>query len=424
MRILLIILLTALLINSAFSQRDGKKEDLPVFNLDVLNFYSPDSTKSRLDVYVEVPFSRLEFKKIKGENKFSANFDLTIEIKNSENVQVFSKVYKENITTKKSDIEYLASNSSIIIKNIFLQPGKYKLTASIYEYSTKNVFESEKDFTMKDFMASPVSLSDVMIVSKVTYDKDRKQLTPDVSRNISDLDTFYIFFFVYKNSEDEKIDVTYKISDSKDNIIYSGIDMLDNTSGLDNINQMLIPVSLNNLSFDKYKIEVNAAGSQTSASTSSELVSESSDFPMSLDNIDELISQLQYIANETEMKKMENAKTAGDKQKRFVEFWKSKDPSPNTKRNEAMVEYYKRLRYADKHFSTVYAKGWKSDMGMVYVIFGMPGNIERHPYEMDSKPYEVWDYYDINRQFVFVDNTGFGDFRLVTPIWDTFRYQR
>jgi GWxTD domain-containing protein len=422
MRTLLIFLISALIINCTFSQKERKEDNLPVFNLDVLNFYSPDSTRTRLDIYVEIPFSRLEFKKIKGENKYSSDFDLSIEIKNNSNVSVFNKVYKENVTTKKADIEYLASNSSIIIKNIFLQPGQYKLTASIYEKNTRNSYDVTKDFTMKDFLATPVSLSDVMIVSKVSYDKDRKQLTPDVSRNISELDTFYLFFFVYKNSEEPKIDVTYKIYDSKDNVVYSGIDMLDNNSGLDNINQMLIPVSLNNLSFDKYKIEVNAAGSQTSASTSSLVISESMEFPLSLNNIDELISQLQYIANKNEMEHMEKAKTTGEKQKRFIDFWKSKDPTPNTKRNEAMLEYYRRLKYADKNFSTVYSKGWKSDMGMVYIIYGNPSNIERHPYEMDAKPYEIWDYYDINRQFIFVDNTGFGDFRLVTPIWDTFRY--
>lgn len=423
MRTLLIFLLTALVINCAFSQKERTEENLPIFNLDALNFYSPDSTRTRLDIYVEVPFSRLEFKKTKGENKYSSDFDLSIEIKNSNNVSVLNKVYKENITTPKVDIEYLASNSSIIIKNIYLQPGQYKLTASIYEKSTKNSYEVTKDFTMKDFLASPVSLSDVMIVSKVTYDKDRKQLTPDVSRNISELDTFYMFFFVYKNSEEPKIDVTYKIFDSKDNIVYSGIDILDFNSGLDNINQMFIPVSLNNLSFDKYKIEINAAGSQTTAVTTSHVISESGNFPLSLDNIDELISQLQYIANEKELDNMEKAKTKGEKQKKFIEFWKSKDPSPNTKSNEAMLEYYRRMKYADKQFSTVYSKGWKSDMGMVYIIFGNPSNIERHPYEMDAKPYEVWDYYDINRQFIFVDKTGFGDFRLVTPIWDTFRYK-
>jgi GWxTD domain-containing protein len=262
-----------------------------------------------------------------------------------------------------------------------------------------------------------------MIVSKVEDDKDRKRITPLVSRNVNELDTFYLFFFVYKNSEDSKIDVNYNITDSKNSNIYSGKESIDMSTGIDIQNQLIIPIPINNLSFDQYKVEVSAASTQGSVSSTASLESKSVDFPISLNNIDMLISQLQYIANETEMKHMKNGKTGVEKQKRFIEFWKSKDPSPNTRRNEVMIEYYKRIKHADKNFSTPYDEGWKSDMGMVYIIYGQPNNIERHPYEMDAKPYEVWDYYELNRQFVFVDNTGFGDYRLVTPIWDTFRYK-
>lgn len=56
-------------------------------------------------------------------------------------------------------------------------------------------------------------------------------------------------------------------------------------------------------------------------------------------------------------------------------------------------------------------------MGMVFIILGTPSNIDRHPFELDSKPYEIWHYYEINRQYVFVDYTGFGDYRLVTPFY-------
>ena len=107
-----------------------------------------------------------------------------------------------------------------------------------------------------------------------------------------------------------------------------------------------------------------------------------------------------------------------------MEFWKKKDPNPASKRNEVMQEYYRRLITADSTFTNTFQKGWRTDMGMVYIIFGEPSNIDRHPFDLDTKPYEVWQYYDINKEFVFVDNTGFGDYRLITPIWETFRYQR
>ncbi len=61
---------------------------------------------------------------------------------------------------------------------------------------------------------------------------------------------------------------------------------------------------------------------------------------------------------------------------------------------------------------------------MVFIILGSPDNIDRHPFEYDSKPYEVWQYYDLNHSFVFVDETGFGDYRLTTPLYgDLFRYR-
>jgi GWxTD domain-containing protein len=144
---------------------------------------------------------------------------------------------------------------------------------------------------------------------------------------------------------------------------------------------------------------------------------------MALKDIDELAEQLRYIAKEDELDYIKEGKNDYEKQNRFMKFWEKKDPSPGTKRNEIMQEYYKRIRGADKLFSTTYTPGWKTDMGMVFIIYGQPDNVDRHPYEMDSKPYEVWDYYSQNKQFVFIDNTGFGDYRLATPIWDTFRYR-
>jgi hypothetical protein len=57
-------------------------------------------------------------------------------------------------------------------------------------------------------------------------------------------------------------------------------------------------------------------------------------------------------------------------------------------------------------------------MGMVYVITGEPSEIDRHTFEADSRPYETWVYYDLNQYFVFVDYTGFGDYTLITPIYD------
>jgi GWxTD domain-containing protein len=303
-----------------------------------------------------------------------------------------------------------------------LTPGKYKLGISLFEPSTKRTSERVRDITIRDFLTPPLAISDVMIVAKLEQQADRKAITPDVSRNVSSLDTTYLFFFVYRNDESPRIDINCRILDSKKEQVYSYNKVIDISSGIDIHNQVIIPVPVNSLTYDKFTVEIIASTQASSTSISSRLNNTSKYFPSGLNNIDELIDELQYIATGKEMDYMREGKTVTEKQKRFLDFWKSKNPSPLSQRNQVMDEYYKRLLYANKHYSTSYTKGWKTDMGMVYIIFGEPSEIERHPYEMDSKPYEVWDYYDLNREFIFVDYSGFGEYRLITPIWETFNY--
>jgi GWxTD domain-containing protein len=133
------------------------------------------------------------------------------------------------------------------------------------------------------------------------------------------------------------------------------------------------------------------------------------DLPISVNNIDLAIKQTSYIASPSEVSKMESAKTQKEKLENFLSFWKNRKPS--------MEEYFARVDYANEKFKTR-REGWKTDMGMVFIIFGTPDYIDRHPFELGSQPYEVWDYYTVNRRFIFVDETGFGDYRSVYPIWD------
>ena len=115
-----------------------------------------------------------------------------------------------------------------------------------------------------------------------------------------------------------------------------------------------------------------------------------------------------------------------EKAKRFVAFWKNLDPNPADEYNPVFNEYFSRVAYANDNFSTYSLEGWRSDRGMVLIILGAPDNIDRHPFEYYSKPYEVWQYYNLNRQFMFIDYTGFGDYRLSpdTPLYgDLYRFR-
>lgn len=59
---------------------------------------------------------------------------------------------------------------------------------------------------------------------------------------------------------------------------------------------------------------------------------------------------------------------------KFIElFWAKRDPSPLDRQNEFKDEWYKRLEFVNKTYAKgSISKGWHTDMGRVYMIFGAP----------------------------------------------------
>jgi GWxTD domain-containing protein len=115
----------------------------------------------------------------------------------------------------------------------------------------------------------------------------------------------------------------------------------------------------------------------------------------------------------------------------FVEqFWLRRDPTPGTPENEFREEHYRRIGYANSHFTTPSGlPGWKTDRGRIYITFGPPDEIDAHPPagarqrpaagggQTSAYPYEDWRYRFIegigdNVQIEFVDQAMTGDYRM------------
>jgi GWxTD domain-containing protein len=174
----------------------------------------------------------------------------------------------------------------------------------------------------------------------------------------------------------------------------------------------------------RLSVELKKGNGETAAKTDKLFFSRWAGLPSSIKDLDKAVDEMTYIATPKEMAYVKDAPDDKEKSKRFVEFWQKKDPSPSTDENEVFEEYYRRVTYSNEHFKH-YQEGWRTDMGMVYITLGIPSNIERHPFEFDSKPYEIWDYYDINKRFIFFDETGFGDYRLTQqPYGNWWKYRQ
>ncbi len=81
---------------------------------------------------------------------------------------------------------------------------------------------------------------------------------------------------------------------------------------------------------------------------------------------------------------------SSEREKFKEEFWKKRDPDPETEENEFKIEYYNRIAYANRHFIGGGRAGYLQDRGRIYILFGPPTQILRYPGR--TPPYEVWLY--------------------------------
>ena len=86
-----------------------------------------------------------------------------------------------------------------------------------------------------------------------------------------------------------------------------------------------------------------------------------------INNVDELISALRFITSKKEFKEMRNDP---DKKKVLDDFW-LKIAHNEVRARELIRSYYNRVQNAN-YFFTSFKEGWKTDRGIIYIVFGPP----------------------------------------------------
>lgn len=104
-----------------------------------------------------------------------------------------------------------------------------------------------------------------------------------------------------------------------------------------------------------------------------------------------------------------------DRQRAAVDaFWQQRDPTPDTRFNEAMHEYYQRVDYSFFNFKSIsQSDGAFTDRGKIYILYGPPTEIRREM-QPQGPPTEVWIYRNrVGQQFIFADESRSGAYKLV-----------
>ena len=393
--------------------------------LDAISFAGRGGAGPRLDVFVQIGHDILTF--VKNGSTYDAAYEMTISLFDSSNTLVSEKLWTEEVKGMTFDQSVAPSATSITQRSLPVGPGRYVLRVVVFDKESRVSRQMTRQLLVSDYAASTFALSDIMLLSRVTMQGDRRSITPSISSNVGAIpESFFQYIEVYNTRGLDSVQFVSKILDGKGDPVVTTDTLVALKPGR---GEMILRVPHGSLPIGDYRLVVSARSPKAAeddpalATTNRIVVVRWQGLPRSVKDMSIAIEQLRYIAKDDEFSILKDANTAEEKQAKFLEFWKKRDPNPNTPRNEKMEEYYARVEYANKHFGH-YLEGWRTDMGMIFIIFGPPNNVDRHPFEVDSKPYEIWAYYDLNYSIVFVDETGFGDYRLQTPIWEIWQRLR
>ena len=400
---------------------DFRNQGPPKFFEELLDFSSGKKDITRVDVFIQLPYSSIQFVKQKGEFISLYSISLSVFDKDKEKL-IAEKSWNSKIELKDFNETVSKKNYTLNMKSFFLKPGKYFMRSSVYDKESNNEMPQEKEFEVRD-LSGRVALSDIMLLNKLQEESGKNKISPNVSHNVANMDKgLPVFYELYSDSH-RNVSLLYRIKGEKGETVFTDTVKRNIDTGK---TQIFYTLKDSSFSMGYYKLQINVLDSAENelASVSKSFFSRWIGFPVSITDLDKAVDEMIYIASPSQISKIKNGKTKKEKLELFKAFWKKQDPTPGTEENEVFDEYYARVAYANAHFSQ-YFPGWRSDMGMVFILLGPPDNIDKHPFDINAKPYEVWSYYNLNRSFIFVDETGFGDYRLITPLTgDLYRFRR
>jgi len=401
--------------------------------VDCSRFRGPDDSTAQVEVYYSFPQGGLTY--VPDSAGYSGTLDLTLTAKRKDSLMYAARWLAPHVV---GDTSVLATGMSLVsIHSISLPSGDYVLKLLARDLAD----DSRKDSVVFRLPVRPVGegktvLSDVEFAStvrlseqKTIFYKNKFEVRPNVGGMYSEDQTCFLYAEAYNLLVGE---------DRGDYIIRSSVfdavgrEMLtwDRPQKRKYESRVIVDtVSIRNLKTGTYTLLLSLLDSTKKTLTSSgkkffvynsvlgldsTLQSSAGVLPLTVystmdePELDEEWKQTRYEALPEELSQYEGLQGVDSKRKFLTSFWRRR---PTGMRDAYMA----RVAHANQNFHMMGRKGYRTDRGRVYIVYGPPDDYERHPNEPESRPYEIWTYNSIQGgvEFDFVLRSPGGDYELV-----------
>ncbi len=397
------------------------EQDSVSVDVELVNFLAGDGLLSKLDVYVKILYDNVQFVKVK-KDTFLAQYNVEVTAKSRKDDSSESRKFSDFIAIESLDEVNSVKKFNLNKVSFDLQSGEYDVLITVQDKETLFRSEFNREITLKDFSKPVVQISNILFLDGIQKKEDTGNyiFTPRVSNEQSDDFRILAYFEIYNVTQDDSFRVKYQVLGQQDTVWYEHEYF---SAGEGRVTQNFIDVVGENLPHGNYKLKVfmESGGKEFNAEKGFNWYLQG--LPVEFRSVEEAIHVLKYLATKKEYKRLQKLST-GEKHHEFLVFWKKHDPTPLTSENELRDEYYARVVFANANYHSLSKGGWQTDRGWAYIMLGKPDNIQRNPYNMDFrtrrlgktiKAIQIWDYYTYNRQLVFYDDNGFGQYRLENP---------
>jgi GWxTD domain-containing protein len=378
----------------------------PFFSADVA--VTIDSlTRASITVTVTVPYSELSWNKV--ADGFAAGAGFVVELRPVRGERLYGDSWEQRLRVESYPMTRNNRNNLVGTRVIPAPPGRYRVGIRVRDVSSEQESRAEDQLVLEDLARATIGLADLQLgildslgsfVGAPTrtfgYDSDR------LAARVTTFDR-------RAGGWPRPAPLHWRILDGESQVRAQGDTIVQQSR---TTQDFLVRSTAGELFIGDYSFELERTDGKARYRTARTFEIEESGPPRGKE-FDMLLEALSYIATSDEIDVMRKL-NADQQSAAWERFWRRRDPTPETVRNEFQVEFFRRLHYASQHFQG-FGYGWRSDMGRIYIRYGPPDQTEQQAATTTTPQAEIWFYNQPSRRFVFVDREGFGRYVLLTP---------
>lgn len=398
---------------SMFQFQDG----YPELRMSAIGLLDEDDNPF-ISVSTEVVYGSLIYRTVE-ERTFA---QIAVEIRVNQKGGSFSESSRDQFEVVSEDAgNYMNQEVFSFDKDLDVQPGAYEIEVSVTDENSGKTVVRTTETLIPDPDHPVTNLTSIRLLGKIN--EDARDFNPITTYDVpSRIDSLKFQFQVTNNDVEDPLTVNASLNKfdadttaarrlsynnySTSSIQYRGIDVRNpqeidsNVRVLEQAGSVLIEFKYPLIGHGNYRFEVETTNQDgESIYRARDFAIKGMNYP-AVASSREMANPLIYLMDEGRHEEMMKIEDPDSLKEAVDRFWLSNVGSQSRARSVINL-YYERVEQANKQFSN-FKEGWKTDMGMIYILFGPPWYVDRSLNKMQWS--YSYDRRDPRRNFYFERN--------------------